>query len=44
MVTHTRQLVAFGTRAIEMANGQVVNGKGPMNESTPKLQEDFHVS
>ncbi|RPI87033.1 MAG: ABC transporter ATP-binding protein [Chloroflexi bacterium] len=26
MVTHMRQLVAFGTRAVEMANGQVVNG------------------
>jgi ABC-type lipoprotein export system ATPase subunit len=27
MVTHTRQLVPYGTRAIEMANGQIVNGK-----------------
>jgi ABC-type lipoprotein export system ATPase subunit len=27
MVTHTRQLVFNGTRAIEMANGQIVNGK-----------------
>ena len=44
MVTHTRQLVAFGTRAIEMANGQVVNGKVPVNGSTPKIQEDFYVS
>jgi len=26
MVTHTRQLVSFGTRAVEMANGQIVNG------------------
>jgi ABC-type lipoprotein export system ATPase subunit len=26
MVTHMRQLVSYGTRAIEMANGQVVNG------------------
>jgi len=25
MVTHTRQLVAYSTRAIEMANGQIVN-------------------
>jgi ABC-type lipoprotein export system ATPase subunit len=25
MVTHMRQLVAYGTRAVEMANGQVVN-------------------
>jgi putative ABC transport system ATP-binding protein/lipoprotein-releasing system ATP-binding protein len=27
MVTHTRQLVPYGTRVIEMAGGQVVNGK-----------------
>jgi ABC-type lipoprotein export system ATPase subunit len=27
MVTHTRQLVSFGTRAVEMAEGQIVNGK-----------------
>jgi ABC-type lipoprotein export system ATPase subunit len=26
MVTHMRQLVAYGTRAVEMANGQIVNG------------------
>ncbi len=26
MVTHTRQLVSFGSRAIEMAEGQIVNG------------------
>jgi ABC-type lipoprotein export system ATPase subunit len=26
MVTHTRQLVPYGTRAVEMANGQIVNG------------------
>ena len=26
MVTHTRQLVPYGTRALEMANGQIVNG------------------
>jgi ABC-type lipoprotein export system ATPase subunit len=26
MVTHMRQLVSYGTRAIEMANGQVING------------------
>jgi ABC-type lipoprotein export system ATPase subunit len=26
MVTHMRQLVSFGTRAVEMANGQIVNG------------------
>ena len=26
MVTHTRQLVSFGTRAVEMANGEIVNG------------------
>jgi ABC-type lipoprotein export system ATPase subunit len=26
MVTHTRQLVSYGTRAVEMANGQIVNG------------------
>lgn len=25
MVTHMRQLVTFGTRAVEMANGQIVN-------------------
>jgi putative ABC transport system ATP-binding protein/lipoprotein-releasing system ATP-binding protein len=25
MVTHMRQLVAYGTRAVEMANGQIVN-------------------
>ncbi len=28
MVTHTRQLVSYGTRAVEMANGQIVNGHG----------------
>ncbi len=27
LVTHTRQLVSFGTRSIEMAEGQIVNGK-----------------
>jgi ABC-type lipoprotein export system ATPase subunit len=27
MVTHTAQLVSYGTRAIEMANGQIVNGR-----------------
>jgi putative ABC transport system ATP-binding protein/lipoprotein-releasing system ATP-binding protein len=27
MVTHTRQLVSYGTRAIEMAEGMIVNGK-----------------
>jgi ABC-type lipoprotein export system ATPase subunit len=27
MVTHTRQLVSYGTRSIEMANGLIVNGK-----------------
>ncbi|MBI5951163.1 MAG: ABC transporter ATP-binding protein [Chloroflexi bacterium] len=26
MVTHTRQLVSYGTRAIEMANGEIANG------------------
>jgi ABC-type lipoprotein export system ATPase subunit len=26
MVTHTRQLVPYGTRAVEMANGEIVNG------------------
>jgi ABC-type lipoprotein export system ATPase subunit len=26
MVTHTHQLVSYGTRAVEMANGQIVNG------------------
>ena len=26
MVTHTRQLVSYGTRAVEMANGQIVSG------------------
>lgn len=26
MVTHMRQLVSYGTRAVELANGQVVNG------------------
>jgi ABC-type lipoprotein export system ATPase subunit len=26
MVTHTRQLVSYGTRAIEMAEGKIVNG------------------
>jgi ABC-type lipoprotein export system ATPase subunit len=26
MVTHTRQLVSYGTRAVEMANGEIVNG------------------
>jgi len=26
MVTHTRQLVSYGTRAIEMAEGRIVNG------------------
>jgi ABC-type lipoprotein export system ATPase subunit len=27
MVTHMRQLVSYGTRAVEMANGQIVNGR-----------------
>lgn len=27
LVTHTRQLVSFGTRSVEMAEGQIVNGK-----------------
>jgi putative ABC transport system ATP-binding protein/lipoprotein-releasing system ATP-binding protein len=27
MVTHTRQLVSYGTRAVEMAEGQIVHGK-----------------
>ena len=27
MVTHSTQLVSYGTRSIEMANGQIVNGK-----------------
>jgi ABC-type lipoprotein export system ATPase subunit len=31
MVTHTRQLVSFGTRAVEMANGQIVNGHALQN-------------
>ena len=26
MVTHMQQLVSYGTRAVEMANGQIVNG------------------
>ncbi|MBI5304762.1 MAG: ABC transporter ATP-binding protein [Chloroflexi bacterium] len=30
MVTHTRQLVSYGTRFVEMAEGQIVNGKVPM--------------
>ena len=28
MVTHTRQLLPYGTRALEMAEGKIVNGKG----------------
>jgi ABC-type lipoprotein export system ATPase subunit len=27
MVTHMRQLVSYGTRAVEMANGQIVNNR-----------------
>ncbi len=27
MVTHTTQLISYGTRAIEMANGQIINGR-----------------
>lgn len=27
LVTHTRQLVSYGTRSVEMAAGQIVNGK-----------------
>jgi putative ABC transport system ATP-binding protein/lipoprotein-releasing system ATP-binding protein len=27
LVTHTRQLVSYGSRAVEMAEGQIVNGK-----------------
>jgi ABC-type lipoprotein export system ATPase subunit len=27
MVTHTRQLISYGTRAVEMAEGMIVNGK-----------------
>ena len=26
MVTHTRQLISYGTRAVEMAEGKIVNG------------------
>jgi ABC-type lipoprotein export system ATPase subunit len=26
MVTHMRQLVSYGTRAVEMANGHIING------------------
>jgi putative ABC transport system ATP-binding protein/lipoprotein-releasing system ATP-binding protein len=26
MVTHMRQLVSYGTRAVELANGEIVNG------------------
>jgi ABC-type lipoprotein export system ATPase subunit len=29
MVTHTRQLVSYGTRSVEMAEGQIVNGSPP---------------
>jgi len=28
MVTHTRQLVSYGTRSVEMAQGKIVNGNG----------------
>ena len=27
VVTHTTQLISYGTRAIEMANGQIINGR-----------------
>jgi putative ABC transport system ATP-binding protein/lipoprotein-releasing system ATP-binding protein len=27
LVTHTRQLISYGTRAVEMAEGRIVNGK-----------------
>ena len=27
MVTHTTQLISYGTRAIEMANGQIITGR-----------------
>ena len=26
MVTHTRQLISYGTRAVEMSEGKIVNG------------------
>ena len=32
MVTHTRQLVSYGTRSTEMAEGQIVNGS-PLSRS-----------
>ena len=44
MVTHTRQLVSFGTRAIEMASGQIVNGKKPHKQDALNQQEVIHVS
>jgi ABC-type lipoprotein export system ATPase subunit len=31
MVTHTRQLVSYGTRAVEMAEGRIVNGNARHN-------------
>lgn len=32
MVTHTRQLVSYGTRFVEMVEGQILNGTTPMPE------------
>ena len=32
MVTHTHQLIPFGTRAVEMANGKIINGQTQTQE------------
>jgi ABC-type lipoprotein export system ATPase subunit len=35
MVTHTRELVSYGTHAAEMVSGRIVNGKTPVRAPTP---------
>ncbi len=32
MVTHTRQLISYGTHPVEMAEGQITNGRAPVND------------
>jgi ABC-type lipoprotein export system ATPase subunit len=34
LVTHTRQLVSYGTHAVEMAEGKIINGNHKPNEYT----------
>lgn len=42
MVTHTRQLVSYGTRFVEMVAGQIMNSTAPASEKKPE-REMAHV-